>query len=67
MEKWKEQVNSEDTLKRVTARRFIDILRTTETITDFDLGLYFKLVEKIMVYDHCRLIFSLLDDLEIEQ
>jgi len=66
MGKWKEQINSEDDLKRVTAKRFIGVFRTTGAITDFDLGLYFKLIEKIMVYDQSRLIVCLLDGSEIE-
>jgi hypothetical protein len=37
-----------------------------ESIDHFDADLYFKLVEKITVYDTGRLMVSLLDGSEIE-
>ncbi|KNY28873.1 hypothetical protein [Pseudobacteroides cellulosolvens] len=61
-----EQINSENVFIRVTAKRFIEVFKTTGAITGFDLGLYFKLVEKITVYNHSKLIISLLDGSEIE-
>ncbi len=64
--KWKEQIGSEDILKRVTARRFITIFKNAEPLEQFDIELYFKLVEKITVYEDSRLIVSLLDGSEIE-
>lgn len=66
MSKWNEQVNSEDILKRVTAKRFVDIYKNAEPLEQFDIELYFKLVEKITVYENYRLIASLLDGTEIE-
>lgn len=66
MSKWNEQVNSEDILKRVTAKRFIDTFINAEPLERFDDDLYFKLVEKIVVYKDSRLIVSLLDGSEIE-
>jgi hypothetical protein len=42
--------NSEDIFKRVTAKRFIDIFKNTKPVEQFDIELYFKLVEKIVVY-----------------
>lgn len=66
MSKWKEQINSEDILKRVTAKRFIDIFKDAQPLQQFDTELYFKLVEKIMVYENSRLIVSLLDGSEVE-
>lgn len=66
MRKWNEQINSQDILKRVTAKRFIDIFKDAEPLQQFDAELYFKMVEKITVYEDSRLIFSLLDGSEIE-
>ena len=64
--KWNEQLNSEDILKRVTAKRFITIFKNAEPLEQFDTELYFKLVEKVVVYEDSRLIVSLLDGSEIE-
>ncbi len=65
MSKWNEQLNSEDILKRVTAKRFIDIYKDAKSLERFDTELYFKLMEKIVVYEDSRLIVSLLDGSEI--
>lgn len=66
MGKWKSLVNSDDILKRATARKFIDVFQSTAAITVFDSDLYFKLVEKITIYYHSKLVISLLDGSEIE-
>jgi site-specific DNA recombinase len=67
MEKWQQVLESEDDiLKKVTAKRFIQIFSKAKLIDHFEVDLYFKLVEKIVVYDGGRLVFSLLDGLEIE-
>ena len=67
IEKWQQVLESEDDiLKRVTAKRFIQIFYKAEPIDQFEVDLYFKLVEKITVYDAGILIFSLLDGSEIE-
>ncbi|MBU7006594.1 hypothetical protein Ga0451573_001510 [Peptococcaceae bacterium DYL19] len=52
-------------LVKVIAKRFIATFQTARTIDQFDVDLYFKLVEKITVYD-ARLVISLLDGSEIE-
>lgn len=66
VDKWKELVNSEDILKRVTAKRFIYIFKDAQPLELFDAELYFQLVEKIEVYEDSKLIVSLLDGSEIE-
>ncbi|EPR07484.1 recombinase family protein, partial [Ruminiclostridium papyrosolvens] len=66
MSKWNEQINSEDILKRVTAKRFIDIFKDAKPVEQFDTELYFMLVEKITVYEDSRVIVSLLDGSEFE-
>lgn len=65
MAKWEEQCNGDDILKRVLAKRFIDIFKTSKPIDRFDVDLYFKLVEKITVLDG-KLVVSLLDGSEVE-
>ncbi|PYG84963.1 DNA invertase Pin-like site-specific DNA recombinase [Ruminiclostridium sufflavum DSM 19573] len=65
MNKWEKQIKSEDILERVTAKRFIDIFRGVNPIQRFDAGLYFKLVEKIIVYED-GISVELLDGSEIK-
>jgi site-specific DNA recombinase len=57
---------TDDILKKVTAKRFIKIFTKEEPIDQFEVDLYFKLVEKITVYDEGILIVSLLDGSEVE-
>ena len=64
MKKWEKQINSEDILERVTAKRFINVFNETKPIENFDAGLYFKLVEKIMVYED-KVRVGLLDGSEV--
>jgi len=49
IKKWESLQCGEDILKRVTAKRFIQIFSIAEPINQFDVDLYFKLVEKITV------------------
>ena len=65
MEKWWSLQSGEDILKAITAKRFIQIFYIAEPIDKFDVDLYFKLVEKIMVNDAGRLIVSLFDGSEM--
>ncbi len=53
-------------LKKVTAKRFMDIFKKAKPVKEFDEDLYIKVIEKITVYDGGRLIVSLLDGTEIE-
>lgn len=65
MGKWKGQVDGQDILSKVIAKRFIATFQTARHIEQFDLDLYFKLVEKITVSD-ARLVVSLLDGSGVE-
>ena len=53
-------------LVRYKAKQFIGLITKTEIIDEFDVDLYFALVEKITVYNGGRLIVSLLDGTEVE-
>jgi len=64
MGKWECLVKGEDILKRVVAKRFIEIFKTAK-YDKFDVDLYFNMTERIMIYDY-RLIVSLLDGSDIE-
>lgn len=66
MAKWKEQIESDDVLKKVTAKRLIGIFKEVTLIDEFDVDLFFKLMEKIIVLDEGLLVVSLLDGTEIE-
>ena len=64
--KWESDPSEGNVLKRVTAKRFIQIFAKAKPIDQFDVDLYFKLVEKITVYNEGILFVSLLDGSEIE-
>jgi len=64
--KWRERLESENLLVRYKAKQFIEIITDAVAIQEFDINLYFALVEEITVYDGGRLIVSLLDGTEIE-
>ena len=66
MKKWRERLVSENALVRYKAKQFIGIIAGAERVAEFDIDLYFAMVEKMMVYDGGRLIVSLLDGTEIE-
>ncbi len=65
MEKWKESLSGEDILKRVTAKKFIEIFKIAKPLECFNEELYLKLVEKIVVNEGALLV-ELLDGSEIE-
>ncbi|MHB1652666.1 MAG: recombinase family protein [Desulfitobacteriaceae bacterium] len=65
MGKWEEQINGQDILKKVIAKRFIATFKVSKQIEQFDVDLYFKLTEKITVYDK-RFIICFLDGSEVE-
>lgn len=44
----------------------MEILTGDNPITEFDIDLYFKIVEKMTVYGNSSLVVSLLDGSEIE-
>ncbi|WP_378954369.1 recombinase zinc beta ribbon domain-containing protein [Pelosinus sp. sgz500959] len=66
IEKWHESLENDNLLKRYKAKQFIQIITAAEPITEYDVELYFALVEKITVFDGGRLIVSLLDGTSVE-
>ena len=56
VEKCQERLESDNALVRYKAKQFIGIMAVAETIDEFDLDLYFALVEKMVKYRDCRLI-----------
>lgn len=65
MGKWEAHSKGNDILKRVIAKNSISTFKMAKPIEQFDVGLYFKLTEKITVYDG-RLVVSLLDGSNVE-
>jgi uncharacterized ubiquitin-like protein YukD len=66
MEKWETQIEDDDVLRRVVTKRFIDIVKGSQAIKQFDVDLYFKMVEKMTVVDEDKIVVTLLDESEIE-
>jgi hypothetical protein len=66
MAKWKEQLESEDVLIRITAKNFIGFFKEAETINEFNVEFFFNLVEKITVWNVEILMISFLDGSEIK-
>lgn len=58
MNNWKEELQSESILQRYKAGEFIKIIKYAEPIKKFDINLFFRIIEKIIV--------TLLDGTEIE-
>jgi len=64
LEKWKSE--DRDVLKKYKAKQFIKIIENTEILQEFNLDLYYKLIEKMSVYQDNKIIVTLLDSSEIE-
>ena len=65
MDKWRNLLSSYDILK--ATKRFLQIFLNAKPIDQFDVDVYFKMVEKITVYDAGRLVVSMLDGSEVER
>ena len=64
--KWQENLLHGNTLQRYKAGMFIQTIQDIMPITEFNVDLYFALVEKMTVYDGKRIIVGLLDGTEVE-
>jgi len=65
-EKWKNYLKSDNLLQRYKAKQFIEIISSSEIMKEFDMDLFFRIVEKMTVFEGKRVIVSLLDGTEIE-
>lgn len=66
IDKWKRMRENDNVLARYKAVQFMRIISDTKPIPEFDVDMYFALVEKMTVYDGCRIIVSLLDRTDVE-
>ena len=64
--KWQELLENENALVRYKSKQFVGIIADAAVITDFDIEMYYALVEKMTVFDGGRVIVVLLDGTEIE-
>ena len=64
--KWQELLENENALVRYKSKQFVGIIADAAVITNFDIEMYFALVEKMTVFDGGRIIVVLLDGTEIE-
>lgn len=65
LNKWREQV-SDDLLKKYKTEQFIELFKEATTLKEFDIGLYFKLIEKMTVFKGEKIIVTFLDGTEVE-
>ena len=64
--KWRERLGSRNVLQRYKSKQLIEIISGAEKVAEFDIDLYFAMVEKVIVYDGGRIIVTLLDGTEVE-
>lgn len=65
IEKWKVESEDGNELRKYKAREFIQIIEDREVIEEFDIDLYFKMIEKITAFGN-EVIVRLLDGTEVE-
>ena len=64
IEKWKAEDGNE--LKRYKAREFIRIVEEDTEIKEFDIDLYFRMVERMTVFGDEKVVVNFLDGTEVE-
>lgn len=65
LDKWRKDTESDDILKKVMAKRFIDIFEDAELMEEFEGEIWCSLGEEIKVNTDNRIIVTLLDGTEI--
>jgi hypothetical protein len=66
MERWKDDLKSENVLVRYRSKQFIKIIEKAEPIEEFDVNLFLRIIERLTVFEGEKIIVSLLDGTEIE-
>jgi len=61
MEKWKKGLHSENVSVRYKTKQFMGIIKEVEVLKEVDMDIYYKVIEKITVYQGNKIIISLLD------
>lgn len=60
MEKWKEGLQSENLLRRYKTGEFIKIIVEAKPIKEFDMDLFFRIIEKVTVLDGEKIVVTLI-------
>jgi site-specific DNA recombinase len=66
MEKWKQGLQSENLLQRYKSKQFMKMIADAKVLKEFDIDIYFKIIEKMIVFEGNKIIVKLLDCTEIE-
>lgn len=66
VERWKGHLKSDNALVRYKAKQFVKIIENAKPIKEFNMDLFLKIVEKMVVFDGKKIIVSLLEGTEIE-
>lgn len=66
IEKWKKGLKSDNLLQKYKANQFIEIINNAELTEDFDMDLYFKIIEKMTIFEGEKIIVTLLEGTVIE-
>ena len=48
------------------AKQFIEIIEEAEPLKEFDIDIYFKIIDKMIVFEGNKIIVTLLDGTEVE-
>ncbi|MFL0197769.1 recombinase [Clostridium sp. WILCCON 0269] len=64
--KWKESFKKSDLLPKYKASQFIEIIGDAKPIVEFDINLYFRIIEKMTVFEGVKIIVTLLDGTNVE-
>ncbi|UZQ48977.1 hypothetical protein [Clostridium kluyveri] len=59
-------MQSENVLLKYKMNQFIKILEKVEPIEEFNMDLFFRIVEKMTVFEREKIIVSLLDGSDVE-
>ena len=65
MEKWQQGLQSENVLVKYKSREFIRIIENANLMKEFDIDIYFKIIEKMIVFEVNKVIVTLLDGTEV--
>ncbi|WP_026673606.1 recombinase family protein [Alkalihalobacterium bogoriense] len=66
MQKWQQKNSSGNFLEKYRAQQFYILFTKGTPVSEFDIDLYFKLIEKMVVFEGGKIIVSLLVGVEIE-
>lgn len=66
MGKWKQHLKSDNLLQRYKAKQFIEIISNAELIETFNIDLFFRIIEKMTVFEGWKIIITLIGGTDIE-